>query len=300
MTDQDRLDLMIAYAAGALDEPEERAVRARLAAGDARLAGAYAEAQVVLARLCGTVPAVAPSPDLKQRLLDGLPAHLPPRRERTIDRGAAAGELRLAPSTAASVRSRPAWPRLALAAAVGAVLAGGPAAYVAVDRQRQTDRLAAAVAAEREEADRFRGALVTAQSEAVANILRLTNAAAEADALRRLVASGDVRLAAMSRPQDETKKPFGRVFWDVPNRQWRVYLFDLAPLPAGKEYQLWFLPGGNAPPVPAPTFKVDAGGRATLAVDLPPGVTNPVAAAVSEEPVGGSRTPTTVRLVGSL
>ena len=69
---------------------------------------------------------------------------------------------------------------------------------------------------------------------------------------------------------------------------------NVAAPPAGKVYELWYIPRKDAAPVPAGTFQPDSGGgvlmRTTVGAEF-------VALAVSVEPPGGSATPTKVILV---
>jgi hypothetical protein len=80
------------------------------------------------------------------------------------------------------------------------------------------------------------------------------------------------------------------MFWDKTNNSWAFYAHHVAPLPAGKAYQIWLI---------TPTQKISAGTftpasdssvevHATYA--LPPNALKGVA--VSEEPTGGAPQPT--------
>jgi anti-sigma-K factor RskA len=60
--------------------------------------------------------------------------------------------------------------------------------------------------------------------------------------------------------------------------------------PAGKVYQAWYIRPGS-PPTPAPVFVPDANGDAS--VDLPVGAEKGLTVAVTVEPLGGSKAPTT-------
>jgi anti-sigma-K factor RskA len=64
----------------------------------------------------------------------------------------------------------------------------------------------------------------------------------------------------------------------------------LAPAPAGKVYQAWTLARGATAVAPSITFAPDAAGNAV--VELPQGAANLAAVAVSVEPPGGSKAPT--------
>ena len=69
-----------------------------------------------------------------------------------------------------------------------------------------------------------------------------------------------------------------------------VALHDLAPPPHGKVYQAWTLANGAKAVAPSLTFSPDAGGVAFI--KLPQSATNLAAVAVSIEPAGGSKAPT--------
>ena len=64
----------------------------------------------------------------------------------------------------------------------------------------------------------------------------------------------------------------------------------LPPLPEGQTYQLWFVTP-EAAPVPAALILPEAGGSATVTLQIPEGVT-PAAMAVTIEPAGGASQPT--------
>ncbi len=64
----------------------------------------------------------------------------------------------------------------------------------------------------------------------------------------------------------------------------------LPPPPEGETYQLWFVTP-EAAPVPAALLLPEAGGNATVTLQLPEGVT-PAAMAVTIEPAGGASQPT--------
>ena len=63
----------------------------------------------------------------------------------------------------------------------------------------------------------------------------------------------------------------------------------LPPLPEGETYQLWFVTP-EAAPIPAALLLPEAGGDATVTLQLPEGVT-PAAMAVTIEPAGGASQP---------
>jgi len=70
-----------------------------------------------------------------------------------------------------------------------------------------------------------------------------------------------------------------------------IAMHDLPQPPRGKVYQAWTLPKGSTKMVPSLTFVPDAHGVAV--VSLPPDAHSMAAIAVSVEPDGGSKQPTT-------
>jgi len=80
------------------------------------------------------------------------------------------------------------------------------------------------------------------------------------------------------------------MFWDKTNNNWAFYAHHVAPLPAGKAYQIWLITptqkisAGTFTPAPDSSVEV----HATYA--LPPDALRGVA--VSEEPAGGAPQPT--------
>lgn len=270
MTEQERSNLLMAYAAGALEGPAVEVIRARLAAGDPDLTGKLAEAEVVLARLAGTASPVAPPPALKKRILDALPDK--PRARAAGDEGSTTAYATAAIRKSSTRPVAAPWlSRFAAAAAVAAVLVGGGLLYVGwQDRQARIARLEA----------------------------ELGDRTARGGDLQGTLGSADATFAVLGPAAGDAKQEFGRVLVDPATRQVRVFVYRLVPPPPGKVYQLWLLPEGGGGPVPAPTFTVDADNKAVLTAAIPAGVKGVVGAAVSEEPPGGSKTtPTTVRLI---
>ena len=85
--------------------------------------------------------------------------------------------------------------------------------------------------------------------------------------------------------------PVIQLFWDAARRRAVLSGARLPAVAPGRAYQLWFILDGA--PVPSVTFEPDAQGRVVVpAVELP-GTAAPTAAAITEEPAGGSAQPTT-------
>lgn len=84
-------------------------------------------------------------------------------------------------------------------------------------------------------------------------------------------------------------KSSGKIYWDHQKNRW-VVTANLPPAPAGKVYQLWFV---------TPDAKISAGliepdplGHGFAVVEVPAGVGQIQAAAITLEPLGGSAAPT--------
>lgn len=89
-----------------------------------------------------------------------------------------------------------------------------------------------------------------------------------------------------------------RAFWSR-SRGMVFTASNLPPLPAGKTYQLWVVTGQG--PLSAGLLTPDAQGRANETIKTPIDIPQPVAMAVTIEPLGGSPGPTGERyLVGTL
>ena len=73
----------------------------------------------------------------------------------------------------------------------------------------------------------------------------------------------------------------------------------LPSVPQGKAYQLWFIVR-NKPPVPGGTFVPDSSGNAVLKDELPKDAIDASIFAITVEPAGGSKTPTSPIYLRSL
>jgi anti-sigma-K factor RskA len=101
-----------------------------------------------------------------------------------------------------------------------------------------------------------------------------------------------ITLAAKTETHPNSK---AFIAWDREANRWYVTA-DMAPAPAGKVYQLWFLTGGAAPKS-AGLISTTAG-HGYAEVDVPTDIGKINAAAITLEPEGGSATPTMPIYVG--
>ena len=88
-------------------------------------------------------------------------------------------------------------------------------------------------------------------------------------------------------------KAHARLTFDAQTGRAMLAAADLPPVPAGKAYQLWFIPVGKAP-MPGGVFRPDARGRAEMRETIPPEGRSAAAVifAVTLEPAGGVSAPT--------
>jgi hypothetical protein len=123
------------------------------------------------------------------------------------------------------------------------------------------------------------------------------------DSLSTLVAARDQLVASLTGAQvrvvglnaGETKSPRALMFWDKATDRWTFIAHNLAPLQAGRTYQLWLVTASKK--ISAGTFGVTPSGdafvQATFALDR-----NALkAVAVTEEPAGGVSQPTGAMVV---
>lgn len=122
--------------------------------------------------------------------------------------------------------------------------------------------------------------------------------------VQRVMASPDVNFARMdvvpvsAGGTQSARGAYGRVLYCPNTKQYEVHVFDLAPPPPGRVYELWLITSDKKP-LPAGTFNVKAN-RGMIMATLPPG-TNVIMAAITDEPDGGSATPTgKMQLTGAL
>lgn len=242
-------ELAAAYALGALEPAEAKAFEALLATSPEaqREVAEYREVGALLALGSGTV---APSPDLRARLLQ---------------RAVSQKEARLAPR-----RSGSGWaPWVAFAAALTAVVGLG-LSWQGLRRQ----------VAERE------ATIVALQDSLAAGAAKL---AAREEQLNTLL-DPNVSLTRMGTPG--TPEPVVQLFWNRRSNLMVAHAFQLKPAGSRRAYQLWFIPK-NGKPIPSVTFNSEPSGHALVRQIAVPADIELAAAALTEEPEGGSPQPTT-------
>ena len=104
-----------------------------------------------------------------------------------------------------------------------------------------------------------------------------------------LLSAPEARVAMLAGTE---AAPAARAAFTYDRRTGRAVLYTsgLPPAPAGKAYQLWFIAGGR--PLPGGVFTPDPQGRATLREQMPPAGLDAQTFAVTLEPAGGTPAPT--------
>lgn len=228
-----------ALALDALDDDERAAALAHLAAcADCRTR--YAAAREVAALLARAVPPAAPPPGLGARI------------------------VAQALATPAAPSRRIAWPWLAAAAVLVAVLGWNLGLQMQLRAQaEQTAALAARLAAQ--------------------------------EAAWQLLAQG----TPVARPLVGTEiapRAQGALYLDPRGTTALLIVRDLPPPPPGKVYQLWLIHDGQR--ASGGLFTVDERGVAVLLVQAPQPLRTYQAVGVTAEPPGGSPGPTGPRVIG--
>ncbi len=326
---ESRHDLIIQLVLGTLPQDEAMEVRADIER--CPVCAAFAEeTRISLGALAASLKPLAPSPDVKQRLME----RVRPATSMAMPMPSAAGG-----GTRGS--SRFAW---LLAAA--AVLAVGIGATLFVRNTRQAadaDRLAltrthqdelglrvAALAEAQQRSDDLAAELnvretdlgkVAADLDAARELAdarleqieqladRLATEESLAAALRGELELSELVVAALqgqdavfislSNTPDAEADESARILLDPSANRWYLFTVGLPPLPADRIYQFWFIKDGT--PVPVNTFAVNDEGRGLLYGEIPTDIGDYQLAGITAEPAGGSPAPTTpVRILGSL
>jgi hypothetical protein len=270
MSHDEASESLAAAALDALSADEQAAVLAH--AATCPQCGPELEAlRQAMAELGNSTPPVrAPaSPDVEQRLKRIRMRLLARAQADRAPIDISVGAKNTAPSATAS-RATPAalrgvWAALAAAIVIGALL---------LNQGRSTT---AALAEANQKAAAATAALDTAQAKIAQDQREIKDLTGPSTEVVGLNTTGAAEATAL-------------MFWDKTNNDWAFYAHHVAPLPAGKAYQIWLI---------TPTQKISAG-TFTPAADssvevhatyaLPPNALKGVA--VSEEPAGGAPQPT--------
>ena len=268
MTDHPWLDQAAPYALGALDEADRQTFEQHLATCEV-CSAEVKELTSVAALLATAAPQAAPPAGLRDRIIADARAVRPmSTATRPASPSARASGAAGVPTANAAIRRSPSLiPWLAAAAAI---------VFAVYFGQRYRGEREARVAAERSLAR-------------VAVTLDSTGAAiARRDSLIASLVSPDVQAVTVS---GSGPSPSAKYFFDRRRGRIVIAASSLPPAAQGRTYQLWGIATGR-PPVSLGTFNTDSSGRALASLAVPAGLRIAVTA-VTDEPTGGSRQPTT-------
>ena len=215
-----------------------------------------------------TAVPVDPPPALRERVLQEVAGWTPAPDEPP--------EPAPAPSPPDAAKKSGLGPLFWLVALLLVVVAGGGGSYVAALHRQIADLQADAQSANTR-----------------ADILELEATVADLEAARRdeviaIAIDPTVRSLTLAG-QPLAPVGTGRALWTESGLM-AFLATGLPPLPEGTTYQLWFVTP-EAAPIPGALLIPEAGGSATVTLQLPEGMT-PAAIAVTIEPAGGASQPT--------
>lgn len=254
-------ELASLYALGALSQHEARAFESHLRDGCAVCEQELASFDEVVGALSLAVP----------------PAE-PPARVRLLVDARIARETKnsAVPLSAERPRRLTSFLGWALAASLAAisilsVIAWLRAEQALTDRQNEVATLREASAELRDELSRE-----SARSQEYEQILST------------LKSPGSRIIPVVAGPK--TAMPVAEVYWDRSASRW-VITANLTPPPSGKVYQLWFVTASEK--ISAGLLETDRNGHGFTVIDVPRGLGDLKAVAITIEPSGGSPQPTT-------
>jgi anti-sigma-K factor RskA len=262
----DRQDQILLYAAGALEPEESAELRAHLATGCPRCAGALADAEATLTLLTQGLSQHAPPLDLRNKILNQA------AKERKSEEPA----LSYMP-----------WERIVIPSALAAVLAVAITLFCV---RYLSPMLGGAT-------------LAQTQAQLVAKTVELQGVQATLALTQRQLADATSSLQGMKFAKmtgDPQPSAVAHVFLDLNHKKWYFFTNGMKPPANGKTYEFWVCVGAEK--LPAGTFEVSDNGIATLHGDvppIPPGAN--VMLCVTDEPMGGTQVPTgTAQLMGTV
>jgi anti-sigma-K factor RskA len=160
-------------------------------------------------------------------------------------------------------------------------------------RDTQLSAEEAALVAARRDVQHFQE-LAAGVSGQIATVVKqqqlLTARLAQAEDTMTALRSPQLKIFDLAGGQTQPKA-WARLLWDQQRNVWHLLASDLAPLPAGKTYELWFITAGQQK-VAAGTFDVDAKGNGAVMSPIPANIGILGMAAVTDEPMGGVAAPT--------
>ena len=273
MTHEEYKEMLAAYALGALEPTEVRALEEHLASCD-DCSAEVAEWRATASALAFSAEGVEPSAQLRSSILESVRS-IPQPSSESIARARDGKDG--GPQTASNVIEMPQAVRMrwstgqkfgAIAASV-AILALSASLlivwYRLNDLQRRYEREHTAVEV-------------------------LAKQVAEEREVRELLTSPGAHMARLSGT-NVAQQASARLAFDPQTGRAMLFAYNLPPAPPGKAYQLWYI-ADLAHPVPGVVFNTDARGAAVLRDQVPTAGRSASVFAVTLEPQGGVSAPT--------
>ncbi len=259
--------MLLLYVLDALDAEQKEELRAHLAGGCPACAGALAEAEATLAAVPMGLEAVEPSASVRKRLMDRIEALPMPDADRLPDNFAVRMFRILVPA--------------AVAAGLAVIITHAVVTRNLNQAQLRSAELETLLNARQQQVETLAGQLQHQQQ--VVDFLKCP----------------DLKVVQLDGGKAQPTAVAG-LFCDPDTKQWLLLTKGLAPLPAGKTYELWCITASQKK-IRTGTFDVDGQGNASLMMPMPTDVGPLAAAAVTDEPAGGVDQPTgSIQLLGKL
>lgn len=273
-------DMAAAYVLGALSADEYAAFESALQ-GSSELAKEVAEFRSVVAHI-GTEQRLEPPPALRARFLakiasdkmHGASSEGAQRAFSVSDGGSPKGPAVY--SLQKRTPSQPWWVSGALALALAASL------IFAVNSNQRVKSLSTELLAR----------------DSVLKVRELT--LSQRDTSLNTVLEAERQLIVVNLVSAPDNGPGVQFFWNVKQGRGLLHAFRLKPAAAGRSYQVWLIKDGK--PVPSRVFNADADDHGLVwSIEMPKDTKGVTAIAITDEPAGGSKQPTTTPfLVGEL
>ncbi|HVG37783.1 MAG TPA: anti-sigma factor [Pyrinomonadaceae bacterium] len=276
MKKEELTDNLAADALGSLDAAERRALEEHLAAHPKDRAEAR-ELDDAAAALAYLAPPVAPSPEVRARLLERIAGMKTGGGEENPPRDSSSNVVPFVRPSHDAGKVYFARSALYSAALAASLVIAALVIFLVILWQRN-EALRAELAGLSDRLQATQGELARARADASILSAPETN-------LRVLASAKNVSRARAV------------LAFDRRTGQTLVYASNLPPAPAGKGYQLWFITDGK--PLPGGVFTVDAEGRATVKDEAPPAGRQATVFAITLEPLSGSAAPTSDILLAS-
>jgi anti-sigma-K factor RskA len=264
-------ELCSIYALGALDGDELRELEIHLKSGCPLCEQQIREFADVIANVPQALPGVAPSPELRTRLMLQLDKY--PQSGEPLETPSSTSVLDQPKPTKS--RSWLPW-ACTLAAGIGLVVSLWNLSRLREDISNQQLRL----------------------HQQIDQIKQLQNQLDLERTVTAFLGNPEVRVTALAGTP-KSPQSSGKSLWDPKEKRALFYAAHLPVAPSGKTYQLWIIAQNK--PFDAGTFSVDQNGNGFLKIDLLSEADKAQKFAVTLEPAGGVPQPTgEMHLLGSL